>query len=264
MNERELARTAFWAMVKRDLLVQWRDKGEFVFRVAMLPFILILVYGFMLPAVGILPEEFPTHMFCGMIGMSMLITGIHGTAVPLSMDFHNLREIEDRLLAPVSTRTVAYSKMFVGVLESFIGGLIVLPISLLFMGSKISIQMPAASLPLLLLVLLLTAVTSAVLGLLVGTVVKPSQIAAMFPGFLMPVVFLGSIFYTWHQLAPLPVMQVITLLDPLTWINEAVRAVMTPQIESLPLALTVAGIIVWILAMEGVAMRRFDRMVYNH
>ena len=264
MNERELARTAFWAMVKRDLLVQWRDKGEFVFRVAMLPFILILVYGFMLPAVGILPEEFPTHMFCGMIGMSMLITGIHGTAVPLSMDFHNLREIEDRLLAPVSTRTVAYSKMFVGVLESFIGGLIVLPISLLFMGSKISIQMPAASLPLLLLVLLLTAVTSAVLGLLVGTVVKPSQIAAMFPGFLMPVVFLGSIFYTWHQLAPLPVMQVITLLDPLTWINEAVRAVMTPQIESLPLALTVAGIIVWILAMEGVALRRFDRMVYNH
>lgn len=264
MNERELARTAFWAMVKRDLLVQWRDKGEFVFRVAMLPFILILVYGFMLPAVGILPEEFPTHMFCGMIGMSMLITGIHGTAVPLSMDFHNLREIEDRLLAPVSTRTVAYSKMFVGVLESFIGGLIVLPISLLFMGSKISIQMPVASLPLLLLVLLLTAVTSAVLGLLVGTVVKPSQIAAMFPGFLMPVVFLGSIFYTWHQLAPLPVMQVITLLDPLTWINEAVRAVMTPQIESLPLALTVAGIIVWILAMEGVAMRRFDRMVYNH
>ena len=264
MNERELARTAFWAMVKRDLLVQWRDKGEFVFRVAMLPFILILVYGFMLPAVGILPEEFPTHMFCGMIGMSMLITGIHGTAVPLSMDFHNLREIEDRLLAPVSTRTVAYSKLFVGVLESFIGGLIVLPISLLFMGSKISIQMPAASLPLLLLVLLLTAVTSAVLGLLVGTVVKPSQIAAMFPGFLMPVVFLGSIFYTWHQLAPLPVMQVITLLDPLTWINEAVRAVMTPQIESLPLALTVAGIIVWILAMEGVAMRRFDRMVYNH
>ena len=264
MTERELARTAFWAMVKRDLLVQWRDKGEFVFRVAMLPFILILVYGFMLPAVGILPEEFPTHMFCGMIGMSMLITGIHGTAVPLSMDFHNLREIEDRLLAPVSTRTVAYSKMFVGVLESFIGGLIVLPISLLFMGSKISIQMPAASLPLLLLVLLLTAVTSAVLGLLVGTVVKPSQIAAMFPGFLMPVVFLGSIFYTWHQLAPLPVMQVITLLDPLTWINEAVRAVMTPQIESLPLALTVAGIIVWILAMEGVAMRRFDRMVYNH
>ncbi|MDD6459333.1 MAG: ABC transporter permease [Absicoccus porci] len=211
MDEKKLTRIAFWAMVKRDLLVQWRDKGEFIFRVAKLPFILILVYGFMLPTVGILPATFPTHMFCGMIGMSMLITGIHGTAVPVSMDFHNLREIEDRLLASLSTRTVAYAKMFVGILESFIGGLIVLPISLIFMGSKITIQMTLSSLPLLILVLVLTAMASAALGLLVGTIVKPSQIAAMFPGFLMPVVFLGSIFYTWNQLAPLPVMQGITL-----------------------------------------------------
>lgn len=211
MDEKKLTRIAFWAMVKRDLLVQWRDKGEFIFRVAMLPFILILVYGFMLPTVGILPATFPTHMFCGMIGMSMLITGIHGTAVPVSMDFHNLREIEDRLLVSVSTRTVAYAKMFVGILESFIGGLIVLPISLIFMGSKITIQMTLSSLPLLILVLVLTAMASAALELLVGTIVKPSQIAAMFPGFLMPVVFLGSIFYTWNQLAPLPVMQGITL-----------------------------------------------------
>lgn len=211
MDEKKLTRIAFWAMVKRDLLVQWRDKGEFIFRVAMLPFILILVYGFMLPTVGILPATFPTHMFCGMIGMSMLITGIYGTAVPVSMDFHNLREIEDRLLASVSTRTVSYAKMFVGILESFIGGLIVLPISLIFMGSKITIQMTLSSLPLLILVLVLTAMASAALGLLVGTIVKPSQIAAMFPGFLMPVVFLGSIFYTWNQLTPLPVMQGITL-----------------------------------------------------
>lgn len=206
MDEKKLTRIAFWAMVKRDLLVQWRDKGEFIFRVAMLPFILILVYGFMLPTVGILPATFPTHMFCGMIGMSMLITGIHG----VSMDFHNLREIEDRLLASLSTRTVAYAKMFVGILESFIGGLIVLPISLIFMGSKITIQMTLSSLPLLILVLVLTVMASAALGLLVGTIVKPSQIAAMFPGFLMPVVFLCSIFYTWNQLAPLPVMQGIT------------------------------------------------------
>ena len=208
MDEKKLTRIAFFSIIKRDLLVQWRDKGEFIFRVAMLPFILILVYGFMLPTVGILPATFPTHMFCGMIGM--LIAGIHGTAVPVSMDFHNLREIEDRLLASVSTRTVAYAKMFVGILESFIGGLIVLPISLIFMGSKITIQMTLSSLPLLILVLVLTAMASAALGLLIGTIVKPSQIAAMFPGFLMPVVFLGSIFYTWNQLAPLPVMQGIT------------------------------------------------------
>ena len=104
------------------------------------------------------------------------------------------------------------------------------------MGHAISIDLSPERLPLLVLVLLLTAFASAAMGLLVGTIIKPSQIAAMFPGFLMPVVFFWEAsFYTWHQLAPLPVMQAITLIDPLTWINEAIRAVMTPQIYSLPL-----------------------------
>lgn len=251
-------------MVHRDLLVQWRDKWEFVFRVAMLPFIQILVYGGMLPAVGILPESFPAHMFLGMAGVSMLITGIHGTAVPISMDFHNLRGIENRLLAQVLARTVALSKMFVGILESFLGGLIVLPIPLIFMGSRIQLTIPPSRIPLLIAVLLLTALTFAALGLLVGTIVLPSQIAAMFPGFLMPVVFLGGIFYTWHQLTPLPVMQVVTLLDPLTWINEAIRAILTPQIESIPLAVTMTGSAVWIAVLGLTAAKRFHRMVYNH
>ncbi|WP_277648120.1 hypothetical protein [Galactobacillus timonensis] len=50
-------------------------------------------------------------------------------------------------------------------------------------------------------------------------------------GYMLPVVFLGSIFYTWKQLAPL---------------------------------LTVAGIAVWVVGMGAVALKRFDRMVYNH
>lgn len=48
------------------------------------------------------------------------------------MDFNNLPEIEDRLLAPVSSATVAFAKMFVGIIESFIGGLIA---SILLMGT---------------------------------------------------------------------------------------------------------------------------------
>lgn len=44
-------------MVRRDFLVQWRDKWEFVFRAAMLPFILILLYGWMLPAARFGPAQ---------------------------------------------------------------------------------------------------------------------------------------------------------------------------------------------------------------
>ena len=59
-HETKTAFLGHW--MSRDLLVQWRDHNEFIFRVAMLPLILIVVYGFMLPTVGLLPAEFPTHM----------------------------------------------------------------------------------------------------------------------------------------------------------------------------------------------------------
>lgn len=52
----------------------------------------------MLPRVGIVSSTFRNQIFPGMVGMSILVAGIHGTAVPLTMDFNMSREIEDRLL----------------------------------------------------------------------------------------------------------------------------------------------------------------------
>lgn len=70
------------------------------------------------------------------------------------------------------------------------------------MGHAISIDLSPERLPLLVLVLLLTAFASAAMGLLVGTIIKPSQIAAMFPGFLMPVVFGKHLLYLAPASAP--------------------------------------------------------------
>ncbi len=252
--------TAFRTMVKRDLLIQLRDKWEFIFRVAMLPFILILTYGYILPKIGLLPGTFPTQMFSGMIGMSMLITGIHGTAVPFTMDFNNLREIEDRLMAPVSVNVIALAKMVVGIIESFIGGLIVLPISLVFMGNALDIVISPERILMLIPVLILISVASASLGLLVGTIIKPMQIAAMFPGFLMPVVFLGAIFFSWSDLAATPIIQKIVLINPLVYANEALRAILTPQIGLMPIMFSIAGLVISILIMGYFGAKRFTKM----
>ena len=132
---------AFKAMVKRDLLVQLRDKWEFVFRVAMLPFMLILLYGYILPRIGLVSNEFPNQMFPGIVGMSILVTGIHGTAIPLTMDFNVSREIEDRLMVPVNVGVGALAKMCVGIIEAWIGGLIVLPLSLIIMGNSLDLTL---------------------------------------------------------------------------------------------------------------------------
>lgn len=259
-DEKAVTMQAYKAMVARDLIAQWRDKWEFVFRVAMLPFILILVYGYVLPKIGVLTTDFQSQMFAGMIGMSILITGIHGTAIPFTMDFNNMHEIEDRLQAPVSVNTVALAKMTVGIIEAFIGGLIVLPISYIFMGSGIELHFTLERTLVLILVLVLIAFASAALGLLVGTVIKPNQIAAMFPGFLMPLVFTGAIFFSWSALSPIPVFQGIVLLNPMVYANEALRWCIVPQVDSMPIEASIIGLVAAIVIMGVWGFRRFHRM----
>ena len=252
--------SVFKIMVKRDLLIQSRDWKEFVFRVAMLPFILILTYGYVLPQVGILDMSFPNQMFPGILGMSLLVTGIHGTAIPLTMDFNNTREIEDRLQAPVDVKVIAWSKMFVGMIESWVGALLVLPISLIFMGTHLDLSVDLTGVLLLIGVLVLSSVTSAALGLLVGTIVKPMQIAAMFPGFLMPLIFTGAIFFNWSALASIPVMQYLTLLNPLVYINEALRFILHAEGETMPFWLSILGVVFFTCLMGYYGMKRFIKM----
>ena len=250
-------------IVKRDLVIQSRDKYEFIFRVGMLPFILILIYGYVLPKIGVVSADFPQYMFPGMVGMSLLLTGIHGTAVPLTMDFNNSREIEDRLQAPIDTRYIAIAKMIVGIIESWIGALIVLPISLIFMNESLAFSFTFGQIIGLIGVLILASFASATLGLLVGTIVKPMQIAPMFPGFLMPMVFTGAIFFTWDALSTLPVFQMLVLVNPLVYINEALRALMYVDGASMLLMFSVLGMVVFTIIMGYVGFKRFMRLAQN-
>ncbi|MGI6233585.1 MAG: ABC transporter permease [Prevotella sp.] len=252
--------SVFRAMVARDLIAQWRDKWEFVFRVVMLPTILIITYGYVLPHIGMLPESFPTQMFAGMIGMSIIVTGIHGTAIPFTMDFNNMHEIEDRLQAPVSSNFIAVAKMVVGIIEAFIGALLVLPVSAIFMGADVHFTLTPQGVLILIPLLLLIALASATMGLLVGTIIKPMQIAAMFPGFLMPMIFSGAIFFSWKSLDSLPVFQWLTALNPLMYANEALRYVLTPQIESMNIGWSVLGLTVSIVLMGYYGFKRFHHM----
>lgn len=262
-KQRKIKKQVFWTMVKRDLLIQGRNWMEFVFRVGMLPFILILTYGYVLPKIGILSPDFPNQLFPGMVGMSLLVTGIHGTAVPMAMDFNNSREIEDRLQAPVNTLMTAWAKMFVGVVESWIGALIVLPISLVFMGANINIHLNLESSILLIFILILSSITSATLGLLVGTIVKPMQIAAMFPGFLMPLIFTGAIFFSWSALSTLPIFKWLVLVNPLVYINESLRYAMGTSMDTMPLLISLAGIIFFTILMGVVGIKRFKKMAIH-
>lgn len=250
--------TAFWAMVQRDLLITFRNFWDFAYRVAMLPFVFILLFGYILPTVGQVPNGFPTLMFAGILGMSVMVAGIHSVAIPLSLDFGVSREIEDLLLAPVRPEKVALAKMVIGMLEAWLGGLIVLPLAWLLMGGRLAVTFDKAAyfVP----VLLLAGLTSATLGLLLGTIVKPPQIPAMFPGFLIPMVLLGATFFPWPALQVIPWVQVLVLVDPLVYVSEAFRAIFTPHIPHMSLGYSLLGMAVATTVMAWIGIRRFVRI----
>ena len=250
--------SSFWAMVQRDLLVTFRDFWEFAYRVAMLPFMFILLFGFILPTIGQVPEGFPTLMFAGILGMSVMVSGIHSVAIPISLDFGTTREIEDRLLAPLHPRYVAFSKMTIGVLEAWLGGLIVLPLAWLIMGANLSVTFENVGyfVP----ILILAGLTSASLGILLGTIVKPPQIPALFPGFLIPMVLLGATFFPWPELSAIPWLQVLVLINPLLYVSEAFRAIFTPEISHMPVEYSLLGMTLFTVLMAWVGTRRFVGM----
>jgi len=64
----------------------------------------------------------------------------------------------------------------------------------------------------------------------VGTFVPPSKIQIIFALVLVPLMFTGATQYPWPSLDTLRWFQVVTALNPLTYVSEGVRAALVPDV----------------------------------
>src|SRR5260370_361309 len=80
----------------------------------------------------------------GIIAISMTFTGVWAVAMPLIAEFQWTREIEDRLLAPISVGWIAIEKVIAGMLQALVAGLVVIPLAWLVLrpGVEISVGTP--------------------------------------------------------------------------------------------------------------------------
>jgi ABC-2 type transport system permease protein len=99
----------------------------------------------------------------------------------------------------------------------------------------------------------LVGVASSAFGLTIGTIVKPQQIGILYGIFVIPVQFLGCVYYPWSSLHDIRRVQILTLANPLTYLSEATRAALTPQVEHLPVgfSLSVAALLAAFLLVAG-------------
>ena len=233
----ESSTSAFMALLRRDLRVLQKNFfKEFLPRTILQPFLLVFVFTYVFPKIGqgigghgATPAAFATLLIAGVVGISILFQGIQSVALPMVQEFGYTKEIEDRVMAPLPVSLVALAKVASGAIQGLIAAAIVFPIAAVVPASPVHLEVDW-----LVLVTLapLACITSAALGLTFGTVFEPRTVPIMFGVVVIPLTFLGAVYYSWVALTPIKVagfswLKVLVLLNPLIYMNEGFRAALT-------------------------------------
>jgi ABC-2 type transport system permease protein len=255
----EVART-FLAILWRDLFVTGRELPTFLAQVILQPLFMVFVFGKVLTELGFARPGFAELLLPGIIALTVAVTGLQGTALPLVIDFSFTKEIEDRLLAPLPVSFVALEKILFGTLRALIAGAIMFPIGRLVLGT---LPFLASRVWMLIAFLLLGAVMGSALGMTLGTLVQPSRISIVFALVLTPLLFTGCTQYPWPSLSTLRWFQVLTLVNPLTYVSEGVRGSMVPQVPHMHawiagIALVFATLALVVVGVVGFMRRAID------
>lgn len=218
---------AFVAVLWRDLYVTGRELPIFLAQVVLQPLFLLFVFGRVLTDLGYAQDGYAALLFPGTVALTATLTAVQSTAFPLALDFSFTKEIEDRLLAPMPVGWVAIEKMLFAALRALVASAVMFPVGVLVLGS---IPWRWAGLPLLVTALVLGALVGASLGMVLGTFVPFNRINIVFALVLTPLLFTGCSQYPWPSLDRLRWFQVVTAINPMTYVSEACRAALTPGV----------------------------------
>jgi ABC-2 type transport system permease protein len=240
----------------RDVYVTWKELPAFLAQVILQPFFLLLVFGKVLGSLGYTQNGYANLLFPGLLALTAVITAIQTLAFPLVAEFGWTREIEDRLLAPMPTSFVAAEKVLFALLRSLVATLIMIPIGILVLGS---IPWRWSGFPLFLAGLVLGALVGAGFGLLMGTFVQPQRISLVFSLVFTPLLFTGCSQYPWPSLDQLRWFQILTACNPMTYVSEAMRGALVPEVPHIRPWVCIVVLVFSIAVLISVGLRGFYR-----
>ncbi len=245
----------FLALLRRDVTVARKELPFFLVRTIMQPLLFIIVFGALLPRMGFVGAAYRAALLPGILAISLTMSAIQAVALPMMQDFGWTKEIEDRLLAPVPTRIVAAEKIVAAVIQALIAGIVVLPIARIIMGPIPNLSF--ANTGAIIVIALLGATAFSSLGMWLGTAISPQQIGLMFSVIVAPMIFFGCAYYPWRGLDKVPVVKYLVLINPLVYVAEGLRGVMTPDTPHMSLGVVTIALIVMAVAGWMLGMRSF-------
>ncbi len=259
---------AFGGLFLRDLHVLRRELFPFIIRVCMNPMLFLFVFTFIMPhmsggasmnpTAGMAGSNFSTVLLPGLMAVAIMFSGIAAVALPLAQEFGVTREIDDRVMCPLPVAAIAIEKMCFSAMQSMIAAVVVFPLAYYIPTTPVVAHV--TNWPYLLVVMVLSSLTSGALGLTIGTTVKPQQIGLIFGVVVMPITFLGCVYYPWAALDRIKWLQMGVLVNPIVYMSEGLRSALTPMAH-MPPALILGMLVFFLILLTWLGIRGFMRRV---
>jgi len=257
---------AFLGLILRDLRVLTREFVPFLLRVGMQPLLFLFVFTFILPrmgggnpmavggAVGA-NVDFGTILLPGLMAVAIMFSGIAAVALPLSSEFGITREIDDRVMCPLPLWAVALEKVCFSAMQSIIAALLVIPMAYYVPAKPVVAHVE--NWLLFPLVLVLASLLAGSLGLVIGSTVNPKQIGLVFSIIVVPITFLGCVYYPWAWLDKIPWVKYGVLFNPIVYMSEGLRAAVTPGVGHMPWPAILVALVFFTAALGRWGLKGF-------
>jgi ABC-2 type transport system permease protein len=257
---------AFGALLARDLTVTRKNLKEVVPRTLLQPILLMFVFTYVFPKIGQSvggagagATDFSTLLVAGVVGLSIIFQGIQSVALPMVQEFGYTREIEDRVLAPLPVALVAVEKIVSGAIISLFSAVVVFPIAAVVPATPVNLEVDW---PVLLTLTPLACFMAGALGLTFGTRFEPRTVPILFGVIVLPLTFLGAVYYSWEALEPIRWLQIAVLVNPLVYMSEGFRAALTPA-DHMSLWAIYGALLAFAALFTWLGIRGFQRRVVS-
>jgi ABC-2 type transport system permease protein len=265
---------AFAGLFLRDLHVLRREMVPFLVRVIMNPLLFLFVFTYIMPHMsggstmnptasmaGAAGANFSTVLLPGLMAVAIMFSGIAAVALPLAQEFGITREIDDRVMCPLPVAAVAIEKIVFSAVQSMIAAAVVFPLAYYMPATPVYAHVNSWTF--LIAVLSLASLTAGALGLVIGTSVRPQQIGLIFGVVVMPITFLGCVYYPWAALKAIPWLQYGVLINPIVYMSEGLRAALTPGLHHMNPWLILAMLLCSFAVLTWFGIRGFLRRVID-
>jgi ABC-type multidrug transport system permease subunit len=269
----------FGAMMAREFRVLRRNAVSTFTRAVMQPLLFVFVFAYVFPKIGggfvlggtgaagaartsvVGGITFATILVPGLMASMLLMQGIMAVTFPLVMEFSWQRTIEDRALAPVPIQVLAIQKIVAGAVQAFLGACIVFPIVLLVHAPGQGPHVHVTNWALLIFILAAASLLTSSLGLLLGTIMDPRKMQMLFAVILLPATMLGCVYYPWAALNHIRWLQMVILINPMVYMSEGLRAVLTPVLPHMPIWAVLLALVGGTAVFGYLGTRTFTRRV---